>query len=654
MRNRVRAGWVRLGVCGSIIPVLVFLAVLDSREVVGQLTPEVREEVSARLEELAEGLTASERLPELGRAGVELEEAHRALERYLAERSDAVNQKAWLDYVAFAPLAEAIAGETPLEKQRELALRLYRRLTRNLPGLERGPLIALRAASYRFYVATFTRNPEAVVRQLRSRLRALATLYRQGPELETARGGVAVNSALKFIDSFEIADEAIEILRGTAQQPNLRVRVGGDLIAQVASRQVDQASPSDETILGTRILSDTTLRGEVTARLLPSLDVARLQLQMSGRFCSEGTGYNRRVRIFNRGFGDVWATRVLSLGNEGVVAGPVACSAGLDSKILGIDHPLRLVERIAAKKAAEQKPQSNAIASERLASRIAREFTEQTDRQLQRPRGNRVQVLNQLLGRLDIEAPTLAWSSTANYLQVQGEIAEDYQLTSAVPPPAIVLSDGVLLQLHESACANPATHLLAERSIGDRELREFGERLVADFAWGSASGKEPAADGTEVREGVRREPVRLDFSSQSPVVFEFREGVLVVGLNARPSSIENRVRNPVLVAATYRPAPAPAGGLQLRRDEQLEVVFSRDIDTNLFIGATRVHLLEAFDPVFPAVIEFPPIELSAETSSLPASAAADVSAAPRLLRVARIEAEQGWLSLEYRPLTAGR
>ncbi len=54
----------------------------------------------------------------------------------------------------------------------------------------------------------------------------------------------------------------------------------------------------------------------------------------------------------------------------------------LQTSINQIEHRLRIVRRIATRKAAEQQPEANAIGQGRLQSRLAKQFNDQIEQQL--------------------------------------------------------------------------------------------------------------------------------------------------------------------------------------------------------------------------------------------------------------------------------
>ncbi len=175
----------------------------------------------------------------------------------------------------------------------------------------------------------------------------------------------------------------LQTVRSHFSRPNIRVLVTSEFVQRQFSRPVSQPSPVNELILGTRITGTSHLQGSVSPQLISNASSASLRLILSGYMSSNSIGFNRGVKIYSQGNSNITAAETVSLTENGLVThSDTSVSAPLHSRITGIDHKLRIVEKIASKKAAEQKPLADSIAQGRLERRVGTEFHQQLQVQL--------------------------------------------------------------------------------------------------------------------------------------------------------------------------------------------------------------------------------------------------------------------------------
>lgn len=611
------------------------LGLANSSVVLGQLTEPIRRQLAVELQTTASNLSADQ-LPKFELAVENANQSITSLRQYLRSVADPQRTEAWLDYVDYDRLTTAIENGDSAIEQGRIAREIYWRLSRNVEGLEREPILMLRSSLKRLYESSFFEDQEKVAKTVALQIEKMAETLEESGDVLTPDEAARLNYLLRLINSTGLAPGVESRLQAYIGRPNVRVSIGSDIIQNAVTRPVMEQNPSDECILGTRVISQTELNGNVTARLIPSVGAARIQLMLSARFQSNGTGYNRKVRVANRGYGDVTATRDLFISDGGVELGSVSSSASLNSQILGIEHPLRLVRRIAAKRAAEQKGQANAIAEAKLESRVSGEFSEQTASQVKN--GNllpKAQVAT-VLTRLDLDQPIKNWSSTEHFLQLELTVKNGEQTTTAVPPPGIVNGYDVVVQIHESAINNSASSILGERLLRDGEIRQFLASLVpAELRENSplpVSMLVPTAGSAE-------EKIEIAFRPLRPIIFEARDGVVRLGLRGSRFKNGDQVLDRSLeITASYKPIRQASGTVRLERVGKVEVVIPTAGGRGLSLAdrALRTAIERRFENVFPAVLLDPPFEIAN-----PATAGKP----PKPLRIKAIQPRNGWLTL---------
>lgn len=618
-------------------------------EAAAQVPQDQREEIAATIDAVRSDLDPA-RLPDLEAARAELLQAAERLVEHLDATADPANRDAWLRYIDFEPLRQAIAEDAPVPQQGRLAQDLYWRLVRNQPGIERQPVLDFREAVERFIDAALFRDAERTVEIIDRQLEQVGELLRASDGTITADESARINRHLRFINASRLAPGVVDRLRSLLGQPNVRILAGRRMVTELINRPVSRTTPSDECILGVRIVGQAHLQGAVTADLLPSEGSARLRLTLAAQFSNLGTGYARPVRLRTLGFGDVTASRVLQIGNSGVAAEPVVASVNLDSKLLGVDHHLRIVRRIAERRATEQRPLANQIAAGRLSNRVAGEFAQETDEQLSQgdllPGGE----VQETLRRLALDPPERRWGSSSDYLRLGLTVRGAHQTSTAVPPPAPPSGQDLVVQIQESAIDNAASQVLADRTLVDSQIAVFVGNLLPGSPLAPAQPIDPTEAVDQAMEALTADPLKIHFAALRPIIFEATGGKIRVGIRGTRFEQGAQVLDqPLEITAVYEPARLPDGTSALVRNGEVRVDFpSGRAARRLSIQqiALRQAIEEKFRTVFPQRLLDEPLEMPSDDSDSSGPAAGNGQ--PRSLRAQEITADQGWLTIALR------
>lgn len=616
-------------------------------EAVAQVSPDQRQSAAAMIDAVREDLDPA-RIPDLDAARADLRRAYDRLVEYLNATSDAASRDAWLRYIDYESLEEAMAEDAPVSQQGRLAKNLYWRLVRNHPGIERQPVVDFREKVDQFVDAALFRDRERTVEIIDRQLEQIAELLRESEGAFDADELARINRSLQFISASNLAPQVVDRLRSLLGQPNVRVMVGRRVVTELINRPVTRSTPSDECILGVRIIGQAHLRGAVTANLLPSDRNARVQLTLAAQFSNRGTGYVRPVRLETLGFGNVTASRVLHIGDFGVAADPVVANAAVGSELLGVDHHLRIVRRIAARRAAQQKPLANTIAAGRLRDRVAGEFAEETNQRLSD--GNLLPggMAGEALRRLDLDPPERHWASSHDYLRLGLTLRGEHQTSTAVPPPLPPTGHDVIVQIEQSAIDNAASQVLADRTLIDSQLALFVGNLLPNGSLGGSLGRiesmDPGEAANEALEALTRDPLKIHFAALRPVVFEAEGGTLRIGIRGTRFEQGNRVLDqPMEITAVYQPDRLPDGTAALVREGDVRVSFPGGRARRLTIPqiTLRQAIEEKFQDVFPERLLDKPLEMPSQDRSMS-------SGGRRPLRAQQIHVDQGWFSVALR------
>ncbi len=383
----------------------------------------------------------SRRLPDLASVEAEVIRSAEGVEDYFRPITPAENLQKWMVYVATEPLVEAIRSKASEEIVLEHAQRTHERLIGNIAGLELSALRKLRDSVDRLIAIVRFKDGAKSIKTIDQQLASLGERLAGIEGVPSAEEAASLAALVKLIDASNQSPAVLSSLRGVFSRPNVVVSVGSSLVQQAASQVVSRDRAINDCILGTRVIGSGRLQGSVVANTFPSHGQAQVQLTLCARFTSQSVGYNGPVRVGTIGSGDVQAQRTLFITETGVSLSPTTTSATLSSQITSIDAPLRLIRKIASKKAAEQKPQAERIARDRLQEQVGTEFGSQIDQVVsQRPANNRDATLSKVrttLHRLNVPEPSRTIGSTRQSIYLEATQAAPDQLSAANSAPPL-------------------------------------------------------------------------------------------------------------------------------------------------------------------------------------------------------------------------
>ena len=238
------------------------------------------------------------------------------------------------------------------------------------------------------------------------------------------------------------------------------VRLSELLLRRFAARDFNRQGDVAERILGTSIFGTAATTGRIELTLIPDPRRARADLLLRGTSNSTTTGYNGPVRIHSRGVTQFASRKSLWLDAQGVHTAPARTNAITKTRTTGISTDLpglrrRIALRIASRRIAASRSRGDAIASQRAAVRVGREWDRTLDRQL----NEMTQSITAQFASMAVDpkhaASRIEYSTTAEYLELVVFRRETASETLAEAPPRAANRPDVEVQLHASLVRNP-------------------------------------------------------------------------------------------------------------------------------------------------------------------------------------------------------
>lgn len=562
------------------------------------------------------------RLPQRAQATAELTAAISRLENYIDLNS--ANGQAWSKFLQLEPLKLQLAAENP---QVATLVDLERNMRQNYLGLEFSPYQDVRRGiSDLVRALRYGNTPQRTIDQLRAKLEQLVENLNQFDDQAASDRSLEVGLIANYLYEMNQSPAALEQLRQQYSAPNVQVLARERLINRMLVRSVAEPSPVNECILGTHVVGTACLSGIVQADLLPMSNGVSLQLQMNANLTTQSNGYNRGVVLGTTSSSPVFASKQIFISPTGISSAPASVATNLQTSINSIDHRLRLVRRIASRKAAEQKPLADAIAEGRMQTRVRTQYDQQVNQQLAESNVRLASLQNQTrpeMTRLGIPKPQLNYYSTSTEIHGAVKQAAAFQLAArqanSLAKPA---NSDLVVEAHQSALVNALDIVLGDRTIRNADLDDYAMQATGNVS-------------EELKQEADGEPWSITMAAYRPVAIEFDDGQVTIKLRiVRMTRGEQELNDNAIIKAVYRPQYAN-GVISLLRQGPVEISFTQ-AERGFRVVTLRSFLKGKFDAFFKEQMDFERLDLAASTPGMPG------------LDVDTIQLDDGWLQVGLR------
>lgn len=509
-------------------------------------------------------------------------------------RKDGENGAAWKKHLRIDVLTGKMAEATPDQESLEA---LLERFQGDHVGLE---LIWFRDVcdALRRYVevARILATPEmpGQYRDFMTQLAGALDQYANQPSEELA---TSIYGALVWLDDARQAPELVAAIRTAYQQPNLHVMLSEPFVTAGLEGPVERDEEIRDCILKTSIFGTGKVSGWIDAQLVPSTDIATIELLVKTTTISHTIGYNGPARIYSLGTTEILASKRLQLDANGLIGSPAASRARTRSTTLDIQtkRGSKLVERLAWKRAGKLKGRADAIAGQHAEKKANRRTDEEAADRLSDVNRRYEDKIRVPLRVRRLFPERLAFRSSDTRMEVDGLQARGVQLASAFPAPAITAEQpDMAVQIHESMIHNITADMFAGRTIRIEDLQDLAQDTL---------GRIPPA--LELDED--REPWGITFAKRRPVSVSFDDGLFRLVLRVERFYRGDEPVQGMNVSVSYRVQPVP-GGFQAARQGDVEVFppgfqpgSGRQIPPRL--QAIRSVMMRRFSKVFPPAFD---------------------------------------------------
>jgi len=468
---------------------------------------------------------------------------------------DGENGRNWAKYLKLDSLRSELAkaAAPDLKKLDDI----YTRFSRDYDGLELVWFVDLKLALGRYLnVTRAIDNPEiekAYKDLTEKTLPSQLEIYKNEPSPAVADD---IGYALGWLSDFCQAEDLVSRTREQFARPNLFINVSDDYVAAAMGGPVDETAPITDVILGTCIQGTGKTKGRVTIELVPCDDKAIINTVLAGTTESNNTGYNGPVCIFTTGLTTFEGRNQLIATADGIQTLPATSQATTSSTINSIctQRGGALVQRMAWRRAYQQKCTADAIAAQHAQWRINRRMDNQAAEAAGDANKRYEEKLRGPLAERNAFAEQLVCSTTKSEILIRALRAAYNQLAASSDPPELAEPADVAMRVHQSAINNTAMTLFAGRVVTEEK---FLKTIEDTFG--------------EVPEEFQPEQGKAEwiihFANREPLTFTFAAGGYTVSLHAVGYEREGEEYPGANVSASYKIEKSDKGFVAMRQGE---------------------------------------------------------------------------------------
>lgn len=330
---------------------------------------------------------------------------------------------------------------------------------------------------------------------------------------------------------------------------NLQVVASEAFLSKIARREQTDSGPVRDFILGANVTGNQRTSSVVTVDLKPSDSDAVFHMLVDGTSFTNTAGVTEKATIYTQGRHNFRASkpvvfdgRTLSTGAAQMVyVDPNNTTVGATTKASGMPLFGKFTERIAKKKAGEKRPESEAIAAQRLTSRVVPQFNTRLDDEIAKANSRLQGETKKRLQDNGLYPERVRVRSSEGFVRYSSLIANPNELSGDVPNAIANPSRGVIVHVHESLLNNAVDRMkLAGRTMTNDQIREELERFASALSGREVKFEKQAEASEEDKASslifAEKDPIRVRIDGGN-VILIIRAGIKQEGKEDIPEHL---------------------------------------------------------------------------------------------------------------------
>jgi len=420
---------------------------------------------------------------------------------------------------------------------------------------------------------------------------------------------IALSDVMVWLDDVSLfeprAARLASLMRAACAGVNVRLQAGSDLVVAGFQKKIDETLDISDTILGTKVVGDGVLVGTSSAELVKSSQKATIKVLADAMLETNTDGSQAMVRVKNHTTGTLRGEKQIIFTAEGITTTPAHSKADLKAEISDVKiNAGPLVSRVARGQIDSRKQASQAEAARRAERRMNTRMNERIDPNIA-DLDKKYQKIRDALNKTGLFPRVWNLSSTTGQIDWAILLGNTYQPSAPMSAPGFQPSNGLSVQVHQSAFNNMLAILLAGRFIDEER---FSERIT-EFLGETPKFLELKTDDT---------PAKVSFGQGAPVDVRFIDDKIRVVVKLDDIQVMDNVGRSFTISVEYRIKMEQREGRDLVVLEQTEAEafptrYKPDSGTSLSAPQTiiRSYLLRRLEAL-PKRQEAEPLTLGGE------------------------------------------
>lgn len=314
---------------------------------------------------------------------------------------------------------------------------------------------------------------------------------------------------------------------------NLQVLATEEFIGRLIHERRTETGPVRDYILGANVFGRQFTNTNVGVDLRPSENGGRFDITLTGTTRSDTAGYTRQATVYTLGRHRFWASKEVFFDGHNFFTYPARISVDANNYTRDVRTNLSgwpilgwIADGIAEDRVADQRPQAEAIARQRVASRVVPRMNREVDAEFSTAERDLETGLYQRLKDAGVYPEVKDFRTSTSFLRVGARVRRENELGGATTNFALEPGPGVTIHLHESLLNNAADRLdFAGRAMTDAELQAELEEFLSTIAGREVSLEDaepaPVEPSTEEEDAL---PDTFLFAESDPVRFRVENG----------------------------------------------------------------------------------------------------------------------------------
>ncbi len=287
------------------------------------------------------------------------------------------------------------------------------------------------------------------------------------------------------IDDGSLIDQAV---REHFMNYNLQVVASADMLTKILGTQQSTTGPVNDFISGANVSGTEWTTTNVTVELRPGQNAANLDLVLNGTTQSSTVGSTSEANIYSQGYHRWAAKKAIRFDGTSITTGPAemtfvqpsVTTTGANTRYSGGLFG-GIANNMAMQQANARRGESEAVASQRLQSRVIPELDAKVDEMIQKADEQLKYDLRKRLRVAGVLPSVVRARSNDSYLRLSAEVADKDELGGDEGNPGGSMGAGLVISIHETLLNNAVNQMkFAGQTMTDKQVSEELQRYLSE------------------------------------------------------------------------------------------------------------------------------------------------------------------------------